>query len=157
MHFAYHQFYQINSTYFCDIQTINRSGRSVVDNTLDYQSRDRKIDPCFSGLSDETLNWGPILVWPHCWWDLKPEFTHLPNNQKTFSTREYIQEYNENIASDGMLYSRRIWQFAEMVCLHDNYMTKIQCYGGRMVPLWSSLSILKWMDRHFLFHFCVLS
>ena len=29
-----------------------------MDNTLDYQSRGRKIDPRFSGLSDETLNRG---------------------------------------------------------------------------------------------------
>ena len=27
-----------------------------MDNTLDYQSRDRKFDPRFSGLSDGTLN-----------------------------------------------------------------------------------------------------
>ena len=27
-----------------------------MDNTLDWQSRDRKIDTRFSGLSDETLN-----------------------------------------------------------------------------------------------------
>ena len=34
----------------------------VVDNTLDYQSMDPKIDPRFSGLSDETLNQGPVSV-----------------------------------------------------------------------------------------------
>ena len=39
-----------------------RNGDSVVDNTLDYQSRDRKIDPRFSGLSDENLNRGPVSV-----------------------------------------------------------------------------------------------
>ena len=38
-----------------------------MDNTLDYQFRDHKIDPCFSSLSDETLNR-----------DVKPKFiTHL--------------------------------------------------------------------------------
>ena len=35
---------------------VHRSSRSVVDNTLDYQSRDHKIDPHFSCLSEETLN-----------------------------------------------------------------------------------------------------
>ena len=39
-----------------------RCGGSVVDNTPDCQSRDHKIDPCFSGLSDETLNRGPVSV-----------------------------------------------------------------------------------------------
>ena len=39
-----------------------RSGGSVVDITLDRQSRDREIDPRFSGLSDETLNRGPVSV-----------------------------------------------------------------------------------------------
>ena len=29
----------------------NKSGGGVVDNTLDYQSKDRKIAPRFSGLS----------------------------------------------------------------------------------------------------------
>ena len=28
--------------------------------------------PCFSGLSDETLNQGPVSVRPHCLWDVKP-------------------------------------------------------------------------------------
>ena len=43
---------------------------------LDYQARDRMIDPRFSGLSDETLNRGPVSVNPRCWWDVKPVFTH---------------------------------------------------------------------------------
>ena len=44
--------------------TLNfRSGGGVVENTLDYQSRDSKIDsPLPSGLSDETLNRGPVSV-----------------------------------------------------------------------------------------------
>ena len=33
----------------------NRSGSSVVDNMLDYQSRDHEIIPRFSGLSDHWL------------------------------------------------------------------------------------------------------
>ena len=37
------------------------SGSSVVDNALDNQSRDDQ-SPHFSGLSDETLNGGPISV-----------------------------------------------------------------------------------------------
>ena len=45
---------------------ICRSGSGVVDNTLDYQSRDRKIDPHLSGLSEETLNRGPISVCLSC-------------------------------------------------------------------------------------------
>ena len=44
------------------ITSKKRSGSGVVDNTLDYQSRGRKIDPRFSGLSDETLNRGPVSV-----------------------------------------------------------------------------------------------
>ena len=56
-----------------------RSDGGVVDNTIDYQSRDRKIDPPphrFSGLSDETLNRG-LSVLPRCWWDVKPSsLTH---------------------------------------------------------------------------------
>ena len=44
---------QISST------ELERSGGGVVDNTLDNQSRDRMIDPRFSGLSDETLKQGP--------------------------------------------------------------------------------------------------
>ena len=39
-----------------------KSGGSVVDNTLDYQSRDRKIDPPLLRFSDETLNRGPVSV-----------------------------------------------------------------------------------------------
>ena len=39
-----------------------RSGGGVVDNTPDHQSRDRKVNPRFSGLSDETLNRGPVSV-----------------------------------------------------------------------------------------------
>ena len=38
------------------------SGGGVVDNTLDYQSRDREIDPLLHRPSDETLNLGPISV-----------------------------------------------------------------------------------------------
>ena len=34
----------------------------MVDNMLDYQSRDRKFDPHFSSLSDGTLNQGPVSV-----------------------------------------------------------------------------------------------
>ena len=41
---------------------LDRSRSSVVNNTLDYQSMDPKIDPRFSGLSDETLNRGPISI-----------------------------------------------------------------------------------------------
>ena len=32
--------------------------------------------PRFSGLSDETLNRGPVSVRSRCWWDVKREFTH---------------------------------------------------------------------------------
>ena len=39
-----------------------RSGGSVVNNTLDYESRNRWIDSRSSGLSDETLNRGPVSV-----------------------------------------------------------------------------------------------
>ena len=35
-------------------------GGGVVDNMLDYRSRDREIDTRFSGLSEETLNRGSI-------------------------------------------------------------------------------------------------
>ena len=44
---------------------MKRSGGSVVDHALDYQSRDRKIDPLLwliSGLSGLTLNRGPVSV-----------------------------------------------------------------------------------------------
>ena len=42
---------------------VRRSGSGVVDNTLDYQSRDCKIKfPRFFGLSDETLNRGPFSI-----------------------------------------------------------------------------------------------
>ena len=41
---------------------VSMSGGSVVYHTLCYQSRDRKIDPRFSGLSDETLNRDPVSV-----------------------------------------------------------------------------------------------
>ena len=51
-----------------------RSGCSVVDNTPNYQYRVDKSIPCFSGLLDETLNQGPVSIWP-CWWDVKSEFT----------------------------------------------------------------------------------
>ena len=34
----------------------------MLDYTLDYQSRDCKIDPHFSGLPDETLNPVPVSV-----------------------------------------------------------------------------------------------
>ena len=53
-----------------------KGGSGVVDNMLDYQSRDREIDPRFSDLSDETLNRDPVPVWPHRCWDVKPEFIH---------------------------------------------------------------------------------
>ena len=36
-----------------------------MDNTLDYQSRDRKIDPRFSSLSDETLNFKTEVPSPY--------------------------------------------------------------------------------------------
>ena len=52
--------YNSNEDYTFNIIILFRSGSAVVDNTLDYQSRDHKIDPRFSGLSDETLNQGPI-------------------------------------------------------------------------------------------------
>ena len=39
-----------------------RSGGGVVDNTLDYQSRGARSIARFSGLSDETLNRGPVSV-----------------------------------------------------------------------------------------------
>ena len=38
------------------------SGGGVVDTTIDYQSRDLRSMPRFSGLSDETLNPGPVFV-----------------------------------------------------------------------------------------------
>ena len=38
------------------------SGSSVVDNTLNYQSMGREIDPPLLRLSDETLNRGPLPV-----------------------------------------------------------------------------------------------
>ena len=67
-------------TSFSTVKVIDRSlcrrDGSVVDKTLDYQSRDRKIIPRFSALWDETLYRGPVSVWPRCWWDVKPEFTH---------------------------------------------------------------------------------
>ena len=37
-----------------------RSDGSLVYNMADYQSGDYKIDPLFSGLSDETTNQGPV-------------------------------------------------------------------------------------------------
>ena len=56
--------------YFSTFPNALRSDGSEMDYTLDYQSRDRKIDPRFPGLSDETLNRGPVSVWPRCWWDV---------------------------------------------------------------------------------------
>ena len=41
--------------------TTSRSGGGVVDNTLDHQSRDLKIDPPLL-LLDDTLNQGPVSV-----------------------------------------------------------------------------------------------
>ena len=34
----------------------HRSGGDVMDNMLDLQSRIARLIPCFTGLSDETLN-----------------------------------------------------------------------------------------------------
>ena len=64
------QFSYLSQSYFFTIILImlyyiypkQRSGGGVVDNTLDYQSRGLKINPRFSGLSDETLNRGPVSV-----------------------------------------------------------------------------------------------
>ena len=53
----------IGLLYICSF--IIRSGGGIVDNTLDYQSRDRKIDPHFSSFSDETLKRGPTLSLTH--------------------------------------------------------------------------------------------
>ena len=39
-----------------------RSGSSVVDHTLDYQSRDHKINPLLLWSFSETLNKDPISV-----------------------------------------------------------------------------------------------
>ena len=54
-----------------------KSGGSVVDNMLNYQSRIARSISHYSGLSDETLNRGPFSLGPPCWWDVQPEFTHL--------------------------------------------------------------------------------
>ena len=52
----------VKFAFWCFYLGTCRSGSSVVDNTLAYQSSDRKIDPPLSGLSDETLNRGPMSV-----------------------------------------------------------------------------------------------
>ena len=63
---------------FClfKFQGHNRSGISVVDNALDYQLEVGSMILCLPGLSDETLNQGPVSIEPMCWWDIIPEFTH---------------------------------------------------------------------------------
>ena len=40
----------------------SRSDGIIVDNTLDYESRDHKSDNPLFGLSDETLNRDPVSV-----------------------------------------------------------------------------------------------
>ena len=60
----------VKDIYF--ITWLLRSGGSVVDCTLDYNPGVTRSIPRFSGLSDETINRGPVSVWTSCWWD-----THL--------------------------------------------------------------------------------
>ena len=55
-----------------------RSGGSIVNNMLDYQSRDCKINPHFSGLPYETLNRGPVSISPFCWRDVKSRVQSHP-------------------------------------------------------------------------------
>ena len=56
----YYYYYYYNYHYYC---CYFRSGGSVVANTIDYQSRDRKIDlPLLRFISDKTLNRGPVSV-----------------------------------------------------------------------------------------------
>ena len=50
----------------------SRTGGSVVNNAPGIA----RLILRFSGLSNKTLNGGPISIWPCCWWNVKPEFTH---------------------------------------------------------------------------------
>ena len=44
------------------IMSLHGNSGTVVDNTLDYQSTDRKFDSPYSGLSDEILNRGLVFI-----------------------------------------------------------------------------------------------
>ena len=66
----------------------------VDGNMLDYQSRDCKNDPRFSSLWDETLNQGPVSVWPHCWWEIKFEVTHSSKQEKQAMLLLHTQYYD---------------------------------------------------------------
>ena len=54
-----------------------KSGGSVVDNMLDYESRSRKFYPSLLRLFGWDFKLGPISVWPSFWWNVKPLWPEL--------------------------------------------------------------------------------